>query len=414
MTNPSFSAASSRKSVIYLNLSLAKIPPRSIVAILTGPSMTKTVDMRVAALLNDAERRGACCAPLAQTDKIALQRRIQSGSEIVSPFPGLYSRATFWNQLRWPCDQALPIIRGLAKLHPGWTFSHVSAAVVHGLQVSGTSPKTIHIASHVKGRAPFGIQKHALSDIDAAECVSIDGVQVTSLWRTVFDCLCSLPTVEGLIIADSALRKTGRDAAWLVSDLRAKYRSHNGLSRAIAIARFADGRSENGGESHARAMIIKLGYETPELQAVFPDPVDATRSYRTDFTWWGDFDTPLVIGELDGYCKTEDDRCLQGRSTSRVLADERRRESRLSAAGAPIMRFSFSEAKNVALFERLLSAFSVPKRQGRCVCTHRFRMRLDDYGILVSLMFVKPSKLRPSDLARFKERHPTNKARAIG
>lgn len=400
--------------MIFLNLSLAKIPPRSIVAILMGSPMTKTVDIRVAGLLNDAERHGACCAPLSQVDKMACQRRAQYDSEIISPFPGLYSRTTFWDQLRWPCDQALPIIRGLARLHPAWTFSHVSAAVVHGLQVSGTSPKTIHIASHVKGRAPFGIQKYTLSSADAAECVSVDGVQVTSLWRTVFDCLCSLPTVEGLVVADSMLRKTRHDAVWLVSNLRAKYRNHNGLSRAIAIARFADGRSENGGESHARAMIIKLGYETPELQAVFPDPVDATRSYRTDFTWWSGFDTPLVIGELDGYCKTEDDRCLQGRFPSRVLADERRRESRITAVGAPIMRFSFSEARNAALFERLLDAFSVPKRQGRCVCTHRFRMTLGGYGILISLMFTKPSKIRPSDFARFKERHPAAKTRATG
>lgn len=400
--------------MIYLNLSLAKMPPRSITVILVGLPMTKTVDMRVAALLNKAEKHGACCAPLEQTDKIALQRRAQSDDDITSPFPGLYSRTAFWNQLKWPCDQALPVIRGLAQLHPTWTFSHVSAAVVHGLQVSGTSPKTIHIASRVKGRAPFGIQKHILNDADAAECMSIDGVRVTSLWRTVFDCLCSLPAIEGLAIADSALRKTGRDPMWLVKTLKDKYRGHNRLSHAIATARFADGRSESGGESYARAMIIKLGYETPELQATFSDPIDTTHSYRTDFTWWSDFDTPLVIGELDGYCKTEDDRYLQGKSASRVLADERRRESRLSAAGAPIMRFSFSEARNAALFERLLNAFSVPKRQGGCVCTHRFRMTLGGCGILASLMFAKPSKIRPSDLSRFKERHPATKTRATG
>lgn len=368
--------------------------------------MAKGIDMKVAALLDSAEYRGACCAPLTQSDKSAFQRRTHHNSEVISPFPGLFCRAAFWNHLGWPREQALATIRGLAQLHPAWTFSHSSAAVVHGLQVSGTSPKVIHVASHIKGNAPFGIQKHALTSSDAAECVCIGGVRATSLWRTVFDCLRSMPAEEALVVADSALRKTGRDAIWLVNMLRAKYRNHSGLAHAISIARFADGRSENGGESHVRAMIIKLGYETPELQAVFPDPVDATHSYRTDFTWWGGFDTPLVIGELDGYCKTEDDRCLQGRSPSHVLADERRRESRITAVGAPIMRFSFSEARNAALFERLLDAFSVPKRQGRCVCTHRFRMTLGGYGILISLMFTKPSKIRPSDLARFKERHP--------
>lgn len=51
---------------------------------------------------------------------------------------------------------------------------------------------------------------------------------------------------------------------------------------------------------------------------------------------------------------------MHGRDAAQVLADERRRESRISAYGVPIMRFSLEEALDEDVFAALLRAFHAP------------------------------------------------------
>ena len=64
---------------------------------------------------------------------------------------------------------------------------------------------------------------------------------------------------------------------------------------------FANGLSENGGESFARGTMIDLGFMVPELQHEFVAPNSGVK-YRCDFLW----QLPgggLIVGELDGYGK---------------------------------------------------------------------------------------------------------------
>lgn len=74
-------------------------------------------------------------------------------------------------------------------------------------------------------------------------------------------------------------------------------------------------------------------------------------------------DGSRIIGEFDGRAKYEDASLRGGRDALRVLEDERRRESRLTAYGMPIMRFSYRDAMNAAYFARLLKRFGVPWRR---------------------------------------------------
>ena len=67
-----------------------------------------------------------------------------------------------------------------------------------------------------------------------------------------------------------------------------------------------------------------------------------------------------MLGELDGREKYENQAMTKGRDAVQVLADERLRESRVSASGAKIMRFSFAEAVKPARMKHLLKAFGVP------------------------------------------------------
>ena len=94
---------------------------------------------------------------------------------------------------------------------------------------------------------------------------------------------------------------------------------------------------------------------------------------------------PLVIGELDGYRKTEDQEYRSGHTATRVLADERRRESRLTAHGVPVMRMSFQETLDQVFLERLLNTYRVPRRQAGRTWTHTARLTMADWHICIRL-----------------------------
>ena len=89
------------------------------------------------------------------------------------------------------------------------------------------------------------------------------------------------------------------------------------------------------------------------------DPLERRRRYRADFLWTLP-DGSQVIGEFDGREKYVNPEMTGGRDVVDVLADERLRESRISACGAPIMRFSYRDVCDRRFFDRLLRTFRIP------------------------------------------------------
>ena len=345
--------------------------------------MGQKVDLRLAALLDEAETRTSCLVPANDADRKALDRR--KPAEVICPRPGLYARRAKWELLkRHPDIRALMVVRGLATQHPDWVFAHVSAALAHGLQVSGRSLGKIHLATNQTAHTESSgqIVRHCVPNEELAECVSVGGVRVTSLLRTAFDCMRSLPADEALVVADSLLRKTGRTAWWLVRTIKDAYCGWRGIGRALAVARFADGRSENGGESMARAAIIRQGLEVPVLQQWFFDPVEGL-GRRVDFAWYNEAGELVAIGELDGACKLEDaDKVGKGGATE-VLSAERRRESRLTFSKVPVGRFTFAEATRDGYLRRLLTAAGVPMREPGAVWARVRRMGTEGRPVMV-------------------------------
>lgn len=323
--------------------------------------MSKEVDKRVDYQLAIAESERTCLVVFERDERRSLARRVNGGESddgLVMPYRGMYARKSTWKALE-PDERALWAIRGAAALHPSWTFCNVSAALVHGLGVAWDSLGKLHVASTNSNRATSTneTERHYIAK---PRFQKIDGVAVTDLISTVFDCLRSLPRGQAVAVADSALAKTGHDHEWLAEHIATEFRGYKGVARALEAAAIADPRSENPGESIAREAMIALGFAVPELQFEIDDPLEEGRSYRVDFAWLDDFGRPLVFAELDGYRKTGNPKYMNGRSAERVLADERRRESRISAYGVPVARFSLAEAKNPFVLEAILDRFGVP------------------------------------------------------
>jgi hypothetical protein len=240
----------------------------------------------------------------------------------------------------------------------------VSAALAFGLEVPIELMPVLHVcipgASH--GQSLDTLSRHHLP---ACKTEIVQGILVTCPERTIVDVLCGLDFADGLAAADSFLRATGltrRDLGRIVDD----YPRLHGIRQARQTAVHADGRSENGGESKARATILRLGYASPELQVEIDDPIERDRKYRVDFLWERP-DGRLVAGELDGRQKYSDPQMTQGKSSVAVMAQERLRESRIAATGVMVMRFSFQDTLNDQWFSHILDAFGIPKADRRLV-----------------------------------------------
>lgn len=314
------------------------------------------MEERISRELDAAERDESCLA----TDDVALRRALRRReSDVIEPLSGVFARRATWDGLD-PTRRTLWLMRAVARGHPTWRFCDASAAVAYGLPVSWA------LLTHVFVDAPrasadrvgSGVAWRHLSD---GETGAVLGLSVTSLWRTVFDCLATFPAADALAVVDRAARLSGASARQVVDYLRTVHRGHRGVRRAVEAAALADGRAESGGESIARHTMHELGFEVPELQVWIEDPVCPGTWFRVDFLWLLP-DGTIVIGELDGRQKSERPELMGGRGAVRVLQDERMRESHLTALRPAIMRFGYDEARDPERLGALLERYGVPRR----------------------------------------------------
>lgn len=307
---------------------------------------------------SEAESCGSCLVLFDHTLRNALHMRTKT-REALLVAPRVYVRTAYWNSLS-KRNRMLHLIRALQALHPEWVFCHESAAAVYGLPTAASSLVNAHVVVPRASRWPSTkcIQRHAMPE---DRIVDVDGIRVTSLERTAFDCMRKSDFATALAIADAALRLHKVARADLLACFKTFAWKQPGACHAMRTLLFADPRSESPGESIARAAMIEGGFVMPDLQVEIPRPLEPWRTYRPDFRWERE-DGTQVLGEFDGVVKYEDSSMRDGRSTLQVLADERKRESQLSVYGMPIVRFGWKDVMDRTAFWRLLKLFGIPQR----------------------------------------------------
>lgn len=322
--------------------------------------MRRTLEPELRKLLNQAEQAGTCLVPPSKRIYEALSRRRWTyGGEpaVVCPQRGIFARATYWESLN-PAERTLHAVRALAIKHPNWVFSDVTAAVVRGWDVSYALLEDLHRCStyHCRTKAAVNHVTKALTH------EVVGGVPITSAEQTLFDCIGNRDLRLSLPIVDSALRcldLTPSEAMALIIACE-PLQKRKRFKHVLNVLSLADPRSENGGESFARAAMIALGFAIPELQAEYVDPIEPSRRMRADFKWTLP-NGSVVLGELDGKQKYTDAEMTNGKDIADVLRAERLRESRLTLSGARIMRFSFNDICDTCYFSRLLEAYGIPR-----------------------------------------------------
>ncbi len=309
--------------------------------------------------LTEAHGRGLCLSPATEAERLALSRRYLAG-EIARPFPGVYARSAYWDAMD-PLAKALSLARTVSRSHPDWVFCSFTAALAYGLYVPFETLDRLHVCTtrRAHSRNSSHLERHRVNGPVTVQMVN--GVRVTSLEQTVFECTRRSPLGVGLGVVDAALRFYARGRQELGDAVRREGRGRHGATQALRAVSLGDPRAENGGESYLRGKIIELGYEAPtDLQVELVDPVDTRRTMRVDMVW-SLANGRTVIGELDGFVKYEDSERARTRGAIKVLVDERQRESHITALGYPVARFLFARLDEPGYIAAVLDAFGIPR-----------------------------------------------------
>ncbi len=323
--------------------------------------MSRAVESGVASLLAEAERQGVCTEPTSRSVRAALERRMERGV-VVRPHRGMFARAEYWNSLT-PDARDLHVMRTLQRGRPELVFCRESAALAWGLPVSYGRLGTIHVASDDEGHPSRneGIMRHRL--LGDGDVTVRDGLRVTGLVRTAFDCMRTMPFSYALAIGDELLRKSPLNRREIRERfIRMGEHARRGR-RARGVLSYADARSESWAESAARALAITQGFAIPELQVELPRPACPGSVYRVDQVWVR-ADGTKVLGEVDGAQKYFDERMLKGKTPGQALLLERQREAELTMYGMPVMRLSHADVTDAERFVRKLMAYGIARSPG--------------------------------------------------
>jgi hypothetical protein len=151
-------------------------------------------------------------------------------------------------------------------LRAGRVFSHVTAAVIHGLPVHRLPLGEVHV-THVdgegSGRHESGVWHH-VGAVQEQDRVVRSGLPVLDLARTAFDVGRVAPTEGALVVADAVLRAGGTPSQ--LRDQLEAGRDWPGSRRAARPLLLADARAESPGESIARLAFHDIDLPPDELQ----------------------------------------------------------------------------------------------------------------------------------------------------
>lgn len=294
---------------------------------------------QIDALLDQAENARRCAHSSDPLIQKGLYRRYRAG-DLARPYPGLFTRAEYWHQLNEP-EQSLHMARALRDLHPNWVFSGITVAAVHGFdhpRILHRQGLTITLPSHGSYR-PHEKLNIIYSPYPREKAVIANGIAVTNPSRTLLDCGRTIDFVHSLPIFDDAA-SNGIEEKQILQECA---RTTLDCSRIFKLLRYTDARSENGGESFARAVMIENGFSVPQLQVPFTDPLTG-KQFRVDFLW-RTADGRIIVGELDGTAKYVDPQMTDRKSIQETVQAEREREQALFRAGVTeIVRFTFDDA----------------------------------------------------------------------
>ena len=209
--------------------------------------------------------------------------------------------------------------------------SYHSAALLHHLSLLTSPPAgtvTLTLARKWNRAQPADVVFHA-SELPPEHVTKLYNLPVTTVARTVADLARTLPFMDAVVVADSALSQEKTTKPELEQILKQFATGWPGVRQARRAIEFADERAESPLESAARVVFAEAGLEPPELQVTIHGE-QVPFAARVDFLWRAQ----KVVAEADGLVKYND---------RKDLLDERERDHQLREAGYTTVHFTWKE-----------------------------------------------------------------------
>ncbi|MFC0264984.1 hypothetical protein [Alloscardovia macacae] len=327
-------------------------------------------------------------------ERACARRKVRKGL-LCEPMLGWFITAEAWTAL--PKDrQIVEKIRAAAVTHPNEILSGVSAAAILGAILWPRFHRHVHFATdehtstrngkmnvyvrhYVKDCRKDLYKRATLNPVSAEKLLTYDSSYMYWLYKRISDVagiVCGFLVTSPLQTMLDVVRQIEFEFALAVCDTLARlyhitreqideFLTKRARCRGIDYVRYVLGfirtDSDNGGESFARARMIKAGFEIPELQVSVRNPfyssqrdnnptLQNTKTVRVDFMWkvpGSDGRTRCVAAEMDGRDKYTDARMLVDSGAQDgldVLLRQHDREGALTLLGMTVLRFQFREA----------------------------------------------------------------------
>lgn len=279
---------------------------------------------------------------------------------------GWYMDADDWAEL-WPEGRHLAHVIAVARDARGSAvMSHESAAVLWQLPLYRHRPSRVHMTTTSPRWISSGpdVLRH-VAPLRPGDVAVRDGIRVTSLQRTVFDLLRTVPPEAAFTAADAAERQIASNGREWNAERAERWRRDlaavldeatgaRGIRQARRLAPLTDGRSESPGESVSRLQLIRLGFAAPSVQVAVPAPHGGF--YYVDFG----LDDVGAFGEFDGRSKYLDESVRRGVALEQVLFEEKQREDWIrGTSGRRLVRWEDEHIHTPARLAARLAAFGI-------------------------------------------------------
>ena len=241
-----------------------------------------------------------------------------------------------------PRDRHLLLVGASLRLQPRAVVSHHSAALVHGLPIPWRLPPWVAMTTSgsVRTATPHTLLRLEPGGLPREAVAVCADMAVTSVDRTVIDCLRELPLADGVAIADAALR-SGLVSPSSLRRTRSGQRGWPFITKADRALPILDGRRENWFESWSFTRLWQLGIEPPEPQVEVYDRRGRFLG-RVDGLWRDGG----VVAEADGsgkYLGEFDPDGASGVAAARIVLAEKVREDRIRDCGLEFVRWGVDE-----------------------------------------------------------------------
>jgi hypothetical protein len=262
----------------------------------------------------------------------ALLRSLVRSGQLVRMRQGVYAtkRAVDWAGADPVRAYVLTVLAAKATVGRKAVASYHSAALLHRLSLLKPPPKgavalTLPLARPWNRAKPADVVFHA-SELPPEHVTRLYKLSLTTAARTVADLARTLPFMDAVVVADSALNQ-GKATRPELHQILEECAGWPGVRQARRVADFADERAESPLESAARVVFDEAGLDSPELQVTIHGEEFAA---RVDFLWR----KQMLAVVADGLVKYND---------RKDLLAERERDRQLGEAGYTVIHFTWKE-----------------------------------------------------------------------